>query len=61
LGTTSDKKTLNDSDISTYQRRTGPGDPGPATDADTHAHTDSDAAPKAQTDAGATPAKDRDR
>jgi hypothetical protein len=54
------KKTLNDSDIATYQRRTGPAGGAPATDADAHAHTDSDTAPKASTDADATPQTDRD-
>ncbi len=61
MSDTKTKKTLNDSDISTYQRRGGPSGGNPATDADAHAHSDSDAAPKAGTDADAAPATDRDR
>lgn len=63
VGDTKPKNTLNDSDIATYQRRTGPSGAVPASDADTHAHahTDSDTAPKAGTDADTAPATDRDR
>lgn len=57
---TKSKKTLSDGDIATHQRRTGPAGTAPGTDADTHAHTDADAAPKAGPDAHAAPATDRD-
>lgn len=63
---TSPSKTLTDSDIATYQRRTGPAAGAAATDADAHsdadahAHTDSDAAPKAGSDADAAKSSDRD-
>ncbi len=60
MGDTKSKKTLSDGDIATYQRRTGPTTGAPGTDADTHAHTDKDTAPKAGTDADAAPAADRD-
>lgn len=61
MGDTKTGKTLSDSDIATFQRRTGPTIGAPGTDADTHAHapTDKDAAPKAGTDADAAPATDR--
>lgn len=58
MGDSKRSKTLSDSDIATYQRRTGPAGAAPGTDADTHAHTDHDTAPKAATDADA--ATDRD-
>lgn len=62
MGDGKTSKTLSDGDISTYQRRSGPSGAGaPGTDADAHAHTDSDAAPKSGTDADAAPVIDRDR
>lgn len=71
---TGSKKTLTDSDISTYQRRSGPSGGVVGTDADAHvtpqaghdadaapkAGRDVDAAPKAHSDADAAPARDRD-
>lgn len=60
MGDPKSKKTLSDGDIATYQRRTGPTAGTPGTDADAHAHTDKDAAPKAGTDADTAPATDRD-
>ena len=63
MGDTRSTRTLSDSDISTHQRRTGPGGQPSHSDSDTHAHahTDSDTAPKAGPDADAAPATDRDR
>lgn len=60
MGETKPKKTLSDSDIATYQRRAGPSGAAPGTDADTHVHTDADAAPVLASDSDANPAKDRD-
>jgi hypothetical protein len=61
---TGSKKTLTDSDISTYQRRSGPSGGVVGTDADAHvtpqAGHDADAAPKAGRDVDAAPARDRD-
>lgn len=62
MAETKTKRSLSDSDIATYQRRTGPAGAaaGSDVDSDTHAHNDSDTAPKAATDADAAPATDRD-
>ncbi|WP_416916267.1 MAG: hypothetical protein ACMUJJ_05620 [Roseicyclus sp.] len=61
---TGSKKTLTDSDISTYQRRSGPSGGVVGTDADAHvtpqAGHDADASPKAGRDVDAAPARDRD-
>lgn len=60
LAKTKGKRSLSDGDIATYQRRTGPMGGAAGTDADSHAHTDTDIAPKAGSDSDAAPPKDRD-
>lgn len=66
LAGTTTGRSLSDSDISTYQRRSGPAGAAPGSDIDSDAHarkdTDSDTAPKARTgtDSDAAPATDRD-
>ena len=62
MAETKSKKTLSDTDIATFQRRTGPAAAGHGTDVDSDAHvaTDSDTAPKAGTDTDAAVTTDRD-